>query len=231
MDTPEATNRGVRRSALVAGVAYLVLAVLAGAANFWCLQSLVTKGDATRTADDILASEGLFRLGITALVAVVILDVVVAWALLTFFEPVNKPLATLAAWLRLIYAAIFAVAISQLAGVPPLLSHTQYLTTISIDRPTEALMKIQTFQDIWSVSLVLFGLHLVLIGYLAYKSGYVPRVLAVLLVIAGGGYLIDSFSGLLVASYSVSVAAFTFVGEVVLILWLLVKGRNVSLKA
>ena len=92
-------------------------------------------------------------------------------------------------------------------------------------------MKIQDFQDIWHVSLILFGLHLVLIGYLACKSGYVPRVLGVLLVIAGGGYLVDSFSALLVPGYSVNVAAFTFIGEALFMLWLLAKGRNVTLRA
>jgi hypothetical protein len=162
---------------------------------------------------------------------VVILDIVVAWALLTFLEPVHKGVAMLAAWLRLIYAAVFAVAISQLVGVLPLLGNAQYLTTFSIDqRRAEALLAIQAYQDIWDVSLILFGLHLVLIGYLAYKSGYVPRILGVLLVITGAGYLVDSFGGLLVASYSVSVAAFLFVGEPLFMLWLLVKGRNITMK-
>ncbi|MDP9331240.1 MAG: DUF4386 domain-containing protein [Actinomycetota bacterium] len=219
----------MRRSAFVAGVAYLALAVLAGAGNFGAIEGLVTKGDATRTANDILASEELFRFGIAALVVVVILDIVVAWALLTFFEPVHEGLARLAAWLRLIYAGMLAVAISQLVGVLPILGDRQYLTTVGIDRPTEALMKIQTFHDIWTVALVLFGLHLMLIGYLAYTSGYVPRLVGIMLVIAGVGYLFDSFGGLLVASYSVSVATVTFVGEVALILWLLVKGRQVTL--
>jgi hypothetical protein len=157
-DTPEAANQGRRRSALVAGVGLLVMAVLAGAANFGAIQGLVTQGDATRTARDILVSAGLLRLGIVAVVVVVILDIVVAWALLTFFEPVHKGLATLAAWLRLSYAAIFAVAISQLAGVLPLLSNARYLTMFSIgQRRTQALMKIQSFQDIWHVSLSCSG--------------------------------------------------------------------------
>ena len=189
--TPPPANRGMRRSALVAGTALLVLAVLSAAANFGVIQRMVTPGNATRTARDILASAGLFRLAIAALVVVVILDIVVARALLTFFAPVHQGLARLAAWLRISYAVIFAVAISQLAGVLPLLSNARYLTTFSAgQRRTEALMKIQDFQDIWHVSLILFGLHLVLIGYLACKSGYVPRVLGVLLVIAGGGYLV-----------------------------------------
>jgi hypothetical protein len=231
-DSPEERTQRVRRSALVAGVAILVLAVLSGAANFGVIQALVTEDDAARTATDILASEGLYRLGIAALVVVVILDIVVAWALLTFFEPVHKGVAMLAAWLRLSYAAVFAVAISQLVGVLPLVRDDASVTALSSDqRQAEAMLKIQIFHDTWNVGLVLFGLHLVLIGYLAYRSGYVPRVLAVLIAIAGAGYLVDSFGGLLVASYSINVAAFTFVGEALLMLWLLVKGRNVALKA
>ena len=194
------------------------------------IEGLVTEGDATRTATDVLASEGLFRLGIAALVLVVILDIVVAWALMIFFGPVDQPLSRLAAWFRGSYAAIFAVAIGQLVGVPLLLSDDQYPTTFSIEqRRTQALVEVHAFKDIWHVGLALFGIHLLLIGYLAYRSGYVPRILGALLVIAGGGYLVDTFGGLLAADYSVNVAAFTFVGEAALMLWLLIKGRNVTL--
>jgi len=90
------------------------------------------------------------------------------------------------------------------------------------------MLKVDAFYDIWNVGLILFGLHLLLIGYLAYKSGYVPKPVGVLLVIAGFGYLVDSFGTLLVSDYSVNVAAFTGVGEVVLLIWLLVKGRRVT---
>ena len=229
---PPPANPAMRRSALVAGTGLLVLAVLSAAANFGVIQRLATPGDATRTARDILASAGLFRLAIAALFAAAILDIVVARALLTFFGPVHQGLATLAAWLRITYAAIFAVAISQLGGVLPLLGHTRYLTTFSAgQRRTGALTKIQDFQDIWHISLILFGLHLVLIGYLACKSGYVPRVLGVLLLIAGGGYLADSLTALLIPGHSVNVAAFTFIGEALFMLWLLAKGRNATLKA
>jgi hypothetical protein len=190
-----ATVRRVRRSALVAGVATLVLAVLAGAANVAVIGGLVTKDDAAKTASDVLASSGLFRLGLTALVVAVILDVIVAWALLTFFEPVDKDLSRLAAWFRLSYAAVFAVAIGQLLGVLPLLDAGTPSAFTMDQRHTQALAKIEDFLNIWHVGLVLFGLHLVLIGYLAYRSGYVPRALGVLLVIAGAGYLVDSFAG------------------------------------
>ena len=224
-----ATVRRVRRSALVAGVATLVLAVLAGAANFAVIGGLVTRDDAARTARDVLASSGLFRIGLAALVVAVILDVVVAWALLTFFEPVDKDLSRLAAWFRLSYAAVFAVAVGQLLGVLPLLDAGRPSAFTIDQRHTQALAKIEDFLSIWHVGLVLFGLHLVLIGYLAYRSGYVPRVLGVLLAIAGAGYLVDSFADMFVANYRANVAAVTFIGEALLMLWLLVKGRSVTL--
>jgi hypothetical protein len=219
---------GVRRSAVVAGGATLALAVLAGAANT-VIQGLITDGDATRTATDILAAQGAFRFGVAAFVASAVLDVVIAWALLTFFAPVDRGRATLAAWLRLGYAAVFAAAVGHLAGVIPLLTGSRYPTSLGVDqRGTEALLRIETFHDVWQVGLVLFGLHLTLIGHLAYRSGYVPRVLGVLLVVAGAGYLVDSFGALLYGGYSSHVATYTFMGEALLIPWLLVKGRTVA---
>jgi hypothetical protein len=223
---------GVRRSALVAGSALSGVAVLAAAANFGVVQPLVTDGNATRTAVDIMAARATFGLGIAAFVVVVALDVVVALALRTFFAPVHHRLASVAAWLRVSYAAVFALAISQLFAALRLVESSRPLTGMALaQRRTQALLKIESFQNIWLISLVLFGLHLVLIGYLTYRSGYAPRVLGVLLVIAGTGYLIDSFGDLLSHSYAVNISAVTFIGEAILMVWLLVKGRRLNLPA
>jgi Domain of unknown function (DUF4386) len=226
-DSRSTSALDIRRSALVAGLGILLLAVLSAVANFGAIAGPVSEGDAARTARDVLAASGWFRSGIAALVVVVILDAVVAWALLTFFDPVHRRLALLAAWLRLAYAAVFAVAISHLAGVLPLLTRSGGGTSLSVDqRNALALLKIQAFRDTCSVALVFFGAHLVLIGYLAYRSGYVPRPLGVLLVVAGLGYLIDSFVKLLAPGSSVTVSVYTFVGEALFMLWLLIKGRR-----
>jgi hypothetical protein len=211
----------------VAGVGLLVLAVLAGLANFGVIERLVTKGDASRTALDIAASDGLFRWGIAALLVVVVLDVVVAWALQEFFQGVHRELSMLAAWLRISYAAIFAVAIGQLIGVLRLLGDEPYLKTYSADQlHTEVMLKIDAFHDIWNASLVLFGMHLLLIGYLAYRSGVVPRFIGILLAVAGLGYLVDSFGTFLIATYSFQVSSVTFIGELLLLIWLLARGNR-----
>lgn len=221
-------SHSIRRASIVAGLGLLVMAALAGWANFVVVEGLVTPGDAATTAAGIQAAEGTFRLGVLGLYAVVVLDVVVAWALMRVFSPVSRSLSRLAAWFRIAYAAIFMVAISQLAGIPHLLTTDSSgggFTTEQVE--AQALLKVDAFEDIWFAGLILFAIHLVLIGYLAYRSGYVPRFLGVLLVIAGLGYAFDSV-GTVLSESPPTVSMVTFIGEFLLCLWLLIKGRHMS---
>ena len=205
------------RAALVAGLGLLVMALLAGVANFAVLERLVVEGDAAGTTSAILDALGIFRLAIVALFAVAVLDLVVAWALWIFFDWVQHVVAVIAAACRALYALIFAIAISHLASAAQLLSGQPVNSSVEL----EVLAEIQQFDDIWRVSLGLFGLHLLLIGWLAFSS-MVPAVVGVLVAIAGLGYLIDSLASLLSAEYTVELASVTFIGEVVLMISLLV---------
>ncbi|WP_353963766.1 DUF4386 domain-containing protein [Streptomyces sp. NBC_00237] len=117
MNLSGTTERTVRSAGMVAGLSLLLVALLALFAQFLVLEGLVSEGDAEKTVQDLLDSDSLFRFGVASLVLAAALDVVVAWALLVFFRPVHEGLATLAAYLRLAYAGVFLVAISQLAGV------------------------------------------------------------------------------------------------------------------
>lgn len=211
--------RALRTASLVAGIGLALLTVLAVFGNFVVLQRLVTPGDATTTTTDIANSAALFRWGVASLLAVAALDVVVAAALLRLFTPVNPDVSRLAAWFRLAYAGVFVVAVSQLAGIRP-----------QLDTPDQVQRSIDSFDDIWHAGLILFGVHLLLIGYLAYRSGFIARVIAVLLLIAGIGYLVDGFGTVIVAGYSLEVARVTFVGEAVLIFWLLIQGRRLTVR-
>ncbi len=210
-------NRSMRTASLVAGIGLLLMAVVAAFGNFVALGGLGTPRDGARAMKAIADSEGLFRWGVASLFLVAVLDVIVAAALLKLFTPVNRSISALAAWFRVAYAGVYVVAISQLVGALPL-----------SDNANEVLARIHTFDDIWHAGLILFGAHLLLIGYLAYRSGFVPKILGILLVVAGLGYLTDSFGAVLLSGYSVSIAQITFVGEVVLIFWLLIKGRRVG---
>ena len=202
-----------RKASLIGGIALFLLAVLAGLANFGVVEVLVTPGDAARTAKDLIDSEALFRSGIAGLIVVVILDIVVACSLLAVFEPVNRSVAIMAAVFRVAYATVFMVAVSQLVSALTLL-----------DDADQALRAVGQFHTIWDASYAFFGVHLALIGYLVYRSGFAPRIIGVLLVLAGVGYLIDEIGSVLVSGYSLEISRFSFVGEAVLIFWLLIKG-------
>jgi len=205
------------------------MSVVAIFGNVVVVDGLVTEGNATQTAADIMASAGLFRLGIASLVVVVALDVVVAWALYRVFSPVNKSLSMLAAALRLVYSGVLMVAIGQLLGVIRLLGDDGYLAVFGADQVNaQAMVGIAAFNDIWYVGQFLFGLHLLLIGYLAYRSGYVPRLLGALIAISGLGYAADSLGAVLSQGSWTDISAFTFIGEFLLALWLLIRARRIA---
>ncbi|WP_081747635.1 DUF4386 domain-containing protein [Arthrobacter sp. Br18] len=208
----------LRRPSLIAGSTLLAMTVFSVYGVFGPVETLVTAGDASRTAVDVAASETLFRSGIASLIIVVVLDVIVAAALFEVFASVNRAVSMIAAWFRLAYSAVFLVAISQLLEVPAVPGDGDRM-----------LLAVDAFARIWDTGLILFALHLLLIGYLAYRSEFMAKIFGILLVVAGLGYLTDGFSAVLVPELSIGVARFVFVGEVALIFWLLVRGRRMTL--
>jgi hypothetical protein len=225
------TIDSMRRASILAGIGILLIAALAVFGDIFVVEGLVTPGDAAKTARDIMASEGMFRLGVASLYLVVLLDVIVAWALFRVFAPVSEGISRLAAWFRLAYAGVFMVAIGQLAGIPHLLGSDGYSAAFGTDQlHAQALLRADAYHDIWMAGLALFGVHLLLIGYLAYRSGYIPRIVGVLLALAGFGYVFDSVGAVLSESAPV-ISTVTFLGEFLLGIWLLVRSRRVSLAA
>ena len=224
-----AANWSIRTASITAGVALLLMSAIAIFGNVVVVDGLVTEGDATQTAADIMASVGTFRLGIASLIAVIALDVVVAWALYRVFSPVSNSLSMLAMAFRLVYSGVFMVAIGHLLGAARLLSNDGYLAAFGADQVNaQAMLEITAFNDIWYVGQFLFGLHLLLIGYLAYRSGYVPRVLGALIAISGLGYTTDSLGAVLSQGSWTDITTFTFIGEFLLALWLLIRARRIA---
>jgi hypothetical protein len=210
-----------RKIALVAGLGLLVMALLAPFALFGVLRSLVEPANATRTFNNILGSQGLFRSGIAAFLVVIMLDVVVAWALYLLLTPVNRTLALLTAWLRLAFAAVFASTLVNLLNAAQLVAGAEQSTLQPEQLHEQVMSSIALFEGGWiAIALAIFGLHLVGLGYLLFRSANFPRFLGVLVIIAGGGYLFDSFGTILVPDYTLTIGTFTFIGEALLILWL-----------
>lgn len=216
----------VRRAGVVAGVALLVMVALAAFANFVVVQGMLTPGDGPATAAEIVAREGTFRLGVLAWLLIVVLDVVIAWALYRVFRPVSPAVSMLAAVFRFAYAAVLLVAVGQLLRAVDVLTTGPTLGVSGADGVAgRALLELNAFQDLYDLGLFLFGIHLALLGYLSLRSDFIPKVIGVLLVVAGAGYAFDTGAAVLGLELS-RVAGFTFLGELLLALWLLVAGRR-----
>jgi hypothetical protein len=216
----------------LAGVGYLVIFVTGIFANFFVLEHLVVPGDPDGTATAIIGNGMLFRAGIAAFVVMVIFDLFLTWALYLLLEPAHRTLSLLAAWFRLVNVALFAVALVQLPGALRLLESGGTLAALDpVQARTSAMLSLESFNDGWLVGLLFFGGHLLILGWLIFRCGYMPRLVGVLLAVAGLGYLVDSLANFLLPTYAGYASVFMLVvvvpgvvGELSLALWLLFRG-------
>ncbi|MCF7807046.1 MAG: DUF4386 domain-containing protein [Candidatus Marinimicrobia bacterium] len=213
----------LRSAALITGFSLLLMAILAPIANFAILESLIIPGDALTTVSNIEGAQGQFRMAIFLFLLVAILDIIVAWALFVLLKPVNREWSLLAAWFRLIYSGVLVISLGNHMNVLSLLGDDSAMGQI--------MLFLAAFNNEWALGLIIFGFHLLLVGYLAFRSGYINRWLGILVFIAGLGYVIDGLGAVLFANYDLNLAMFTFVGEVLLIFWCLWKGfKGLELK-
>jgi hypothetical protein len=188
--------------------------------------------DAAQTFSNIVSSKGLFRAGICLFLIVALLDIIVAWSLFVLLKPINKSLSLLTTWLRVVYAAMLGFLLVYLINVLQLINGAAYLTSFNTDQlQAMVMLSLTSFKQGWEFSLIIFGFHLFLLGYLVLKAGYMRKVLGILLIIASLGYLIDGFGNLLSSNYHISIGIFTFIGEIVLIFWLLIAGGKEKITA
>ena len=159
----------------------------------------------------------MFLGGVVAIAIVILLDLVVSAATYALFKSVNQRLSAIAAWVRVVYTVIFAVAATQLVNAFLLLGE-----------PAQALAAVEAYSAIWLTSLGLFGLHLLLIAYLVVRADFIATVFGVLLAIAGACYILDAINILFGLGLPVTFGNFGFVGEVVIIFWLFIKGRTLT---
>lgn len=232
----EMTNQTVdisqRQAALVAGFGLLIMFFTAIFANFFVVQRLIVPGDATVTAQNIMANEMQFRLGLFTFLVVFVLDVLVAWGLYVFLKPVNDSLSLLTAWFRVIYTVIAVVVLFNLFSALQLLTSAGYLAAMETNQLYAQVMGLtDAFGNGWLISFVFFAIHLFLLGYLVFKSGTMPKIMGILLMLAGLAYLSDSLAHFLLPNYDdyemlflIPVTFFGIVGELWLALWLLFRG-------
>lgn len=222
----------IKNTARFAGLLLLLIAVLAPFSMLYLPSILIAPGDAATTAGNVMASDGLFRLGIVVDSVVILLEIVLIGILYVLLRPVSRTLALIAAFARLAMTTVMAVNLFNSLGVLLLLSGAGYLTVFEPDQLDALVLLFLNLHEsgiyIWQVFL---GLHLIVLGYLVFKSGYFPRILGVLLMVACSGYLMDSLVVLVPGSEAISIVAPVFlvatvIGEVSFTFWLLIKGVN-----
>jgi hypothetical protein len=225
-----------RQAAIIAGVALVLMAIVAGFAYGFVFTRLVVPGNAVATSQNVTNSELLFRAGILGWLIILLLDVIVAWALYIFLKPANKNLALLTAWLRLVYASMLGVAVLNLVLVL-LLVHGADSMRVFEPYKLDALMLffLNAFSSIWSLGLIVFGCHLLVLGYVVITSGFIPKIFGVLLIVASLGYLLTNGATLLYPNYEqykatveMILSAPMAIGELAFGVWLWVKGEKTS---
>jgi hypothetical protein len=228
--TPNERTLPTKTIARITGLLYLVIFVTAGFSEGFVRASLIVPGDATTTAANIIAAEELFRLGIVSDLIAFAADAVVAVLLYVLLRPVSRTIALIAASLRLIaHPAIASINMLNQYMALQLLSGDEYLTAFTPDQiDALALLFLTAHSYGYLIGGIFFGLHLLVLGYLLYKSSLFPAILGGLIAIAAIGYLTESFTFFLVPTYepiaSTVVLVTAVLGEIVLALYLVVKG-------
>jgi hypothetical protein len=225
-----ASSRGegltLRKAALIAGFAYLLNPV--SYAEFTIYPKLIVAGNIAQTVANIAAHQGLFLTVFFCFLINFIGDIVIAWALYFLLLPVNRAVSLLAALFRLVYTAVALAAAFNLLTVYRMLTSPEYLALFgSGPLHAQIALLLHAFRYQWSMSLVVFGLHLLLVGGLIFRSGYLPKWLGVIVAINGLGWLIYPLQPYLFPNADLGFVFITFFGEVVLMLWLLIMGWRI----
>jgi hypothetical protein len=227
--TPARTdNMSPQVTARLAGFLYLIQAILGIFSLLYVSSSLIVRGDAAATIHNIRASQSLFRLGIVSTFLSQIVGILYVLLLYRLLNRVNKSAAVLMLVFALPGAPLAMLTELTQFGVLQLLSGADYLKVFTAEQlQALAYLFLRLHNDGINITFIFSGLWLLPLGYLVFKSGFLPRILGVLLVIGGFGYLTDVFSSFLLPGYNLGIGMFTGLSEILFLLWLLIKGVNV----
>ena len=226
MTTKENMN-SLKKTARVAGLLYLIFIVLAFLGGF-LYASLIVPGNAAETAQNIMANEWQFRSSFVINLIYQTCFILLVWALYVLLKPVDKNLALLFVFCTLVAVAIHCINLLIQYAAIELLSGASYLTVFEADQlHAQVMFFLNLHNHGILIAQIFFGLWLLPLGYLVYKSGSFPRILGVLLMIGCFGYLIDFFQYFLFPNFEVITypgLAVATVAEFSLCGWLLIKG-------
>jgi hypothetical protein len=231
------TNRAVedfpQPYARIGGGLYLAIIVLGAFAEGFVTNKLVVSGDAATTAANILASPELWRLGVAGDFIVVLCAVPLLWIEYLLLRPVSKDLVLLAVLFNLVSLAVEAISKLFLLVVMPTLVSADYLRAFEPQQlQIIANLALRSHDIAFNIALIFFGFTCLVNGYLIFRSGYLPKLIGILMQIAGLSYLTACFAALFAPAFAdlitPAVLIPPLIGESSFCLWLLVKGVNIA---
>jgi hypothetical protein len=218
------------RLARTAGLLYLTVAVFAGFAFGYVLNKVYVPGDAAATAANVMANAGLVRLGVVADLLQATVMAFVAMTLYRLLKHVNENAASS----MVIFAAIAAtiMCLNDVFQFAALLvaTNSSYVAAFGAQGANALVLLLLDMHHYgYLIAQIFFGLWLVPMGYLAFRSGMLPKALGSVLIVAGGCYLVDMAAQFLVPDFDAQIHTFVAVipttfAEVWMVLYLLVRG-------
>lgn len=228
------TDESQCKAARVAGFTFLFAMAIVVLANYGINFRLIVPGNAVDTARNIMAHETLFRINIACNLIYVVNVVVLLAALYVVLKPVNRNLALVAAFCRLVFALMWGVTALNTLGALRLLGDAAYLPVFKADQlQTLARLHITASFDAYYVGLPFWGLASTVCSYLWFKSRYIPRALATFGVMSSAWCVMCAFAFIIFPNFDNTVNAYWFdspmvIFEMALGLWLLFKGLSPS---
>ena len=234
INSPKVTSLGkIKKTARISGLLYLLHFVFFFIADNGVHYTAVSPLDAAVTVNQIMASEWLFRIGFVSFVIAALFFLLAAWALYVLLKPVNKDLALLFVFLNLGGVVIQCASLSSEFGAQILLSGAETLKVFPEEQlQALAILLLMVYKNGFMIAQIFLGLWVLPLGYLVIKSGYLPKILGIFLLIDCLALLVWVFQFFLFSPENAVISSLclgiSFIAEFLFCLWLVIKGVNIK---
>ncbi|HEY0040988.1 MAG TPA: DUF4386 domain-containing protein [Flavisolibacter sp.] len=219
----------IKRTARIAGFLYLLQIPLGVFGIVYVPKSLIVPGDSAKTVSNILENEFLFRLSMVSAILCALVTIATALYISNVLKSVNKAYAKWILLFTLIVAPITMLNELNNVAVLLLVKYPQHASAFTSEQLHSMVL---IFLDLHHYGIqiagIFFGLWLLPMGYLVFRSTYIPKVIGILLIVTSIGYLADFTTFFLLQNNRIIVSEYTWLGEVLMVLWLLIKGVNIK---
>jgi hypothetical protein len=218
----------LRQAALIAGFGY-VLTLPVSLIEFSIYPKLVIHGQIEQTVTNVGSHHGLVLTAIFGYLINFIGDILAALGLYILLAPVNRAVSLLGAWLRLIYTAVAIVGVFNLVTAYRMVTTPEYLNMFGSGQfHAQIDLLLHSFRYYWSMGLVIFALHLLVVAALLYRSGYLPKILGIILAIDGLCLMAIELRPYFWPAANLGWIFIGTFGEIIFMLWLLIAGWKIQ---